>query len=51
MGIGGKKILMVTYIHICEGGVWITMNESVVQWRASMKMTVNIRFKLKHGIS
>jgi hypothetical protein len=42
---------MVTYIDMCESGVWITMDESVVQWRASMEMTINIRFKLKQGIS
>jgi len=42
---------MVTYINVREGGVWIIMNESVVQRRASMKITINIRFKLKHGNS
>jgi len=51
MGIGGEKILMVTYINIHESGVWITMNKNVVQRQASMKMSINFRFKLKQGIS
>jgi hypothetical protein len=51
MGRGGEKILMVTYINICEGGVWVITNESGVQRRASMKITINIRFKIKQGIS
>jgi hypothetical protein len=51
LGIGGEKILMVTYINIYEGEVWIIMNESGVQRRSSVKITINIRFKIKQGIS
>ena len=50
MSIGGEKILMVTYINICEGGVWIIMNETGVQWRASMKMAIIIQPELKQGV-
>jgi hypothetical protein len=43
---------MVTYINMYKGGVWITsiMDQSGVRL-ASMKMTINIRFKLKQAIS